>query len=81
MEDNTKPSALLATAGCEGRLSKLGEHNASKPILAYSWGEVAKSADTRNPNASICYNGWVSKQDSLLNEGSLYFCIPINRFC
>lgn len=41
-EGNTKPSALLATAGCEGRLSKYCGHSESKPILAVGWGKVAK---------------------------------------
>ena len=32
-EVNTKPRALLATAGSEGRLSKCVVHSASKPKL------------------------------------------------
>jgi hypothetical protein len=56
-EGNTKPSALLATAGCEGRLSKYREHSESKPILAVSWGKVAKSAEARNPDTAERYNG------------------------
>ena len=53
-EGNTTPNALLATARCEVRASKSVERSASKPILACIWGEVAKSADTRNPNTFTC---------------------------
>ena len=73
-EDNAKPSALLVTAGCEGRLSKFEERSASEPILACIRGEVAKSADAQIPNTFTCYNGRIHKQGSLLNEGSLYPC-------
>jgi len=72
MEDNAKLSALLATTGCEGRSSKFAERNASKPIVACIWGEVAKSADTQSPNTFTCSNGRLRKQDSWLNKGSLY---------
>jgi hypothetical protein len=71
-EGNTKPSALLATTGCEGRLSKYREHSVSEPILAVSWGKVAKSAEAQNPDTTGRYNGCVTVQDSLLNWGSLY---------
>jgi len=63
MEDNTNPSALLATRGCEGRLSKFVERNVSKPVLACIWGEVAKSADAQSPNTFTCYNGRLCKQE------------------
>ncbi len=52
-EDNAKPSALLATAGCEGRLSKFEERSESKPILACIGGEVAKKC--RCPNSECWY--------------------------
>lgn len=73
-EGNTKPGALLATAGCEGRLSKYCEHSVSKPILAVSRGKVAKSAEAQNPDTAERYNGCVTVRDSLLNGGSLYLC-------
>jgi len=73
-EGNTKPGALLATAGCEGRLSKYCEHSESEPILAVSRGKVAKSAEAQNPDTAERYNGCVTVQDGLLNGGSLYLC-------
>lgn len=73
-EDNAKPRALLATVGSEGRCSKSGEHNESEPILADNLGNLAKSGNAQNLDKIVCYNGWVSRQDSLLNEGSLYPC-------
>jgi len=74
MEGNTKPGALLVTAGFEGRLSKYCEHSESEPILAVSWGKVAKSAKAQNPDTTGRYNGCVTVRDSLLNGGSLYPC-------
>ena len=59
--------------GVKEGLASFTERNASKPILACTWGEVAKSADAQYPNTLTCYNGRIRKQDSLLNEGSLYF--------
>ena len=53
------------------------EHNASKPILACNGGKVAKSADAQSPNTVTCYNGWLHKQESLLNKGSLYICFVL----
>jgi len=69
-----KPSALLATAGCEGRLSKFVERSESKPTWACNRGKVAKSANAQIPNAITCYNGRIRKQEGMLNEGSLYPC-------
>jgi len=59
-EGNTKPRALLATAGFEGRLSKYREHSVSKPNLAVSRGKVAKSAEAQNPDTAERYNGCVT---------------------
>jgi len=42
-----------------------------KPILAVSWGKVAKSAEARNSDTAERYNGWIMVLDSLLNRGSL----------
>ena len=53
-KSNVKPSAPLATVGCEGRLSKLAEHREIEPIMAGKEGKVAKSAEARYPNISSC---------------------------
>ena len=46
----------------------------SEPVLAVSWGKVAKSTEARNPDTAARYNGWVRVQDGLFNGGSLYLC-------
>lgn len=51
-KSNAKPSASLATVGCEGRLSKFMEHRAIEPTLAGIVGKVAKSAKAQNPNTN-----------------------------
>ena len=53
-KSNAKPSASLATVGCEGRPSKLREHREIEPTLAGTVGKVAKSAKAQNPNTSTC---------------------------
>jgi len=73
-EGNTKPCALPATAGCEGRLSKYCEHSESEPILAVSRGKDAKSSEAQNPVSAGRYNGCVTVQDGLLNGGTLSLC-------
>ena len=58
--------------GVKEGLARVTDRNESKPILACTWGKVAKSAEAQYPNTCTCYNGRARKQDSLLNEGSLY---------
>ena len=65
----------MATTGSEGRCSKSGEHNESEPILADNLGNLAKSGNAQYLDKIVCYNGCVSRQDSLLNKGSLYPCM------
>ena len=49
-EANAKATALLATVGWEGSLSKYGVRSASEPRVARQVGNLAKSGDAQKPN-------------------------------
>lgn len=56
---NAKPSAFPATEGCEGRLSKLVEHNEVNRLWLSIGVRLQKVLTPKVPKTIDSYNGWL----------------------